>query len=373
MLMISDVRIFEDVLAIPSKNSFDSNSFILDKDFNIINECGSFYNSFSGRVNFFFDKKQLTEPNSIIDCGVFGGWIWPYFSHFMMDTLSRMWYQKFIQNEKTYFFSVDSSHGWKENYPHLKYINDFSFVFGFNPDKFETINKPTLFKKLIIPNQALLNNLEPTDIWKDFIKTCKWFPLNNKKYSKIYIPRFDMRDNYESFLFGEYSFTEFLEKEGFYVLDVKKHSVSDQWFIISNADVIVIPEGSAILWSLFCDNNKMVIISRRPNRLCYGVSDITDFDFANISSNFMNTVIIDQVVGVVDSLDNNWANISVFLNWNKISIELKKLGLVNNIYKCDFSIRKDVEEYNKVYPFSPDTRYRVEKYLRIMGCRDICV
>lgn len=369
--MTSDIRVFEDVLAIPSNRGFDPRQFLFDKDLKQIDGCGGYFNSFSGRLNNFVYTDKIPEPELIIDSGIFGGWTWPYFNHFMMDSLSRLWYQKHIdKNDKTYFFNVSASHNWHDVYPGQKCINDFGLVFGFNPANFETINKPTLFKKLTIPNHSLFDGLKPTKKWGEFINNCKWFPTESKKHSKVYIPRVNVRRNIDACLFGEVGFIEYLKKEGFYILDVFEHSVSDQWFIISNADVVVIPEGSTILWSLFCSDNKMVIISRRPKRLCYGISDITDFDFANIAGNFIETSIIDQVIGAVDSFNGSWANKSIFLNWNKISIGLKNMGLINKVYKTDGSVRNDVEEYNKIYPFSSDVRYQVEKYLRIMGCRE---
>jgi hypothetical protein len=370
MLTTSDVRVYEDVLAVPSNKCFDPKQFLFDKDLNKINECGCFYNSFSGRSNKFFYTQEIPEPKEIIDSGIFGGWIWPYFSHFMMDTLSRLWYQKFVSDEKTYFFNVSPDSNWEDLYSGQQCINDFGNVFGFDPTNFKTINQPTLFKKLIIPDNSLLKNLKPTNIWFSFVNSCNWTPSNKTIYSKVYITRLNVRKNTDACLFGESGFIRFLEKEGFYILDVDKHSVSDQWFIINNADVVVIPEGSAILWSLFCSGNKMVIISRRPKRLCYGISDITDFDFANIAGNFVNTSIIDHVVGFIDSIDYTWANRSIFLNWKRISFDLKEIGLVGSIYRYDNSIRVDVEEYNKRYPFSLDVRNYIEKCLKIIGYRD---
>jgi hypothetical protein len=148
MLMTSDVRVYENVLAIPSDKCFDPRQFLFDKDLNQISECGCFYNSFSGRSNKFLYTKEIPESKEIIDSGIFGGWICPYFSHFMMDTLSRLWYQEFVSGEKTYFFNVSPDSDWDGLYPGQKCINDFGNVFGFNPANFKTINQPTLFKKI---------------------------------------------------------------------------------------------------------------------------------------------------------------------------------------------------------------------------------
>ena len=88
----------------------------------------------------------------------------------------------------------------------------------------------------------------------------------------------------------------------------------------------------------------MVIISRRPNRLCYGVSDITDFDFANISSNFMNT--IDLQNGVFEE-----EGLKMLAQWEKQSIGVllgeEKAKLLNN-NEHELDINMDVPKKNPV-------------------------
>lgn len=363
--MTVKIRILKNVLAIPSKDGFNPPQFLCDINGSQIDGINNFCDSASGKFSVFRCMGTLPDVEETIDEGVFGGWIWPFFSHFMFDVLPRIWYQRYLSDEKTYFFDISSIADWYTTYPKQPPIIDLGKVFDADLSKFELIRKPTFFKKLCIPDPVLLPDLKPKEQWFDFLSQCKWFPTSDNIYKKVYIPRVNIRgtEDFSACFFGEPGFIEYLKSEGFYILDVFSHSVSDQWFIIRNADVVLIPEGSGILWSLFCEKTKMIIISRRPERLCKGIADITTEIFGNIAKSYVDVSIIDHVIGFIDSRDCFWSNKSVFVDWKKISIDLKILGLVSKSYNENESIKEDIERFKKIYPFSSETEYQVEKNL----------
>lgn len=375
--MISDVRVFENVLAFPRPVWFNPEQFLFDSNGNQIDDIDCYFYCVNK------DKKQPVgkcpniKPKTIIEEGVFGGWILSDFSHFMMDATARLWYQKH-NTCKTYFFDVcaDPEFDWYERINKYTITNQFGEIFGFNPFSFEMIREPTLFKKLIIPNSLLDKGLVPKNNWQSFVKDCKWKPTTNEKYEKIYIPRINVRDNMTSYLFGESAFVEYLKNEGFYIFDVMNHSISNQREIINNAGYVVMPEGSGVLWSMYCDTKPtFVILSRRPARMCKNKSDIVDLDFQNIVLNYTKSYLLDHVVCHVDGFDygeytcptNKWSDKSIILNWEKISLELKNLGLVKSLFKENGGSRKDINKYKELYPLSLDKEYYVEKCLRQIG------
>lgn len=376
-MTISDVRVFENVLAFPRPVWFNPEQFLFDSNGKQIDDIDCYF--YCTNKN----KKQPTgqcpniKPEVIIEEGVFGGWTLADFSHFITDTTARLWYQKH-KPEKTYFFDVCAApeFDWYKRVKPQSVTVQFGDVFGFNPYSFEMIRKTTLFKKLIIPNSLIDKGMAPKNDWFSFVKDCNWTPTIKEKHSKIYIPRINVRDNMTSYLFGESAFLEYLEKEGFYIFDVMGHSISNQREIINNADYVVIPEGSGVLWSMYCDHKPtFVILSRRPERICKNKSDIVDSDFKQMVLNYTNANLIDQVVLHIDGFNygkyscpiNAWSDVSIILNWEKISLELKNLGLVNSLFKEKSGSRADINKYKELYPFSPDKEYYIEKCLRQIG------
>jgi hypothetical protein len=364
-------KVYKNVIAIPSPKDWDQGHYLFDENEELIPT-----NSFFGINRGWFDVTSVPSflkpssrgivPTKVIETpSIFGGWYLSWFGHYITDAMVRFW---FIQNrsEESYFFPIIRECTKIGGPPWLK---QFETVAGIDNSKFNLILEPILFKELIVPEPAWNYRSVPNQLWWDFVDTCNWTPSLQEFPEKVYFPRNHKQksDKSETVVFGEKAFIEYLKGEGFYIVD-ELSSVSDQRELARHAKHIVTVDGSSVYWSMFSqsEDRDLTVIARRPEE--YEV--VSSTLFTDVAAKFIETSLIEHVIGWIGN-DNHWTSKSSFLDWEKISQDMKIMGLVNSVFKEKGQSRKDLLEFVVLNGNTESLWEQAEKILDIYAYRGV--
>jgi capsular polysaccharide biosynthesis protein len=333
---MNNIRRFTNVIAAPASTPWTHEQFLFYRG-KLIPNINTNHTNF--QIDYIYQTKvppgyQIPSPQNYVPKAIFGGWFHEQFGHFLTEDIVRMWYLHLEKNIDIYFFAMD------KQYCRLtfKHIKEFQDVMGFNIDQIKIITEPTLFGEVIIPDRSIDQLLCPNHLLKQFNQRLKWTPSITSDAKKIYFKRGDPRWNGESMLPGEGLFEKYIETQGYTVIDLVKHeqgfgrSISDQFEYIRQAEVLIIPEGSAAYWTLLSDNTnkRMVILSRRPE---YSIKETqcTGKHMAQACNNWIQTDCIEEIISYTN--EPQWEHKTVILDWKKISLHLKRMQLVQEEMK----------------------------------------
>ena len=143
----------------------------------VVDESGSYIemSKQKARVEGFYDPKDYGVESSdekVVYCGYFNkAW-----GHFLTEVVSRLWYalkQDESVDAYVFFDVLDGNKQFSGNY--LEFLKLLGIA-----DKVRIINKPTRFKTVIIPEEALVYNDHYTE---EFVKMYQYI---NKKGLELY-------------------------------------------------------------------------------------------------------------------------------------------------------------------------------------------
>lgn len=207
-----------------------------------------------------FDENSVTVSNESV---VFGGILMPHFGHFLIESLSRLWYvvqnKEILENHKIVFVFA------YEKVPSFAY--EFFDLIGIPLDKIVFLKNITKFDEIIVPDQSgyLVHYVH-----KEYLYVYDEMVRNSHKkytgdaYKKIFLSRSKCKTGYK--LIGEEYFEKFFEEHGFKVLYPDEMSMTEKVFLISSADEVVATCGTISHYSLFAKkDSKFVIIGRNFN------------------------------------------------------------------------------------------------------------
>ncbi len=193
---------------------------------------------------------------------VFMGPFIKHWGHFICDQISRLWYV--IDNPKKYKI-VYCGWDWDNG---LGYIDGNYFelfeLLGIDREQLINIQRPTKFKKVIIPEFSFIPNNYYS---KEYVRLTDII-VNNVKLEidncpeKVYFTRLMLESaiNKER---GEPKIIEYLKEKGYVVLSPEKLSLSEQIYYLNNCKNICMVSGS-ISHNLMFDksNNHAIILNK---------------------------------------------------------------------------------------------------------------
>ena len=175
-------------------------------------------------------KYGIEESNeTVVYCGFFNK-VW---GHFITQVVSRLWYA--LKNDKSvdaYVFidSLDGNKQFSGNY------FEFLKLLGIS-DKVRIINKPTKFKKVIVPEEGLVYNDHYTQEFIDlyqFIDKKGLELYSGEKYDKVFFSKRKLPISAESNL-NEKFLDNYFKKNGYSIFYPEQLSLIDTIGILQNA------------------------------------------------------------------------------------------------------------------------------------------
>jgi len=200
----------------------------------VIDENGNYVelSKQKARVQGYYNPSEygIVESNeTVVYCGFFNkAW-----GHFLTEVVSRLWYS--LRNDKSvdayvFFDVLDGNIQFSGNY------FEFLKLLGIS-DKVKIINKPTRYKKVIIPEEGLVYNDHYT---QEFINLYQFINkrglelYSGKKYEKVFFSKRRCTISVESNL-NEQFIDKYFEKNGYHIFYPEKLSLIDTIGIMQNA------------------------------------------------------------------------------------------------------------------------------------------
>lgn len=192
---------------------------------------------------------------------VYCGYMINHWGHFLIEAVCRLWY--FLEQDETidkYIFFLDE-HESREIKGNYREFLELLKIW----DKVEFINKPTVFREVLVPEMALkcMTYYSPKlrkifdVVAENVVADSAWKPLE-----KIYYSRSQLAKGipYE---FGYDLLDDFFAKNGYTILYPEKVPLSQMIFYIRNSKVIASLSGSLPHNMLFAKNGQTVEIVER--------------------------------------------------------------------------------------------------------------
>ena len=175
------------------------------------------------------------------------------------------------------------------------FVMEFLDAFGISEDRLVVIERPTQFKKIIVPDQSSipLNYCFPYEFTSAYVKPFQRITkqLAPGKYKKIYLTKSKLHNRS---IIGEEYFIDFFEKKGFKIINPEDHTIKEKAELMYGAEEVVTIDGTNSLFTIFCKPTvKLTILTKRmnywdtPQQLITEAVGIKEFFLVNISGNFL--------------------------------------------------------------------------------------
>lgn len=175
------------------------------------------------------------------------------------------------------------------------FVAEFLDAFGISNERIIIIEKPTKFKKIIVPDQSAvpLYYCFPYEFTSEYIKPFQHIKnqLTPGKYKKIYLTK---KKLYKKTVIGEEYFIDFFVKKGFKVIHPEDYTIKEKAELMYGADEIVTLDGTSSLFTVFCKPTvRLTILTRRldywdiPQQLINEALGIKEFYLVNTVGNFL--------------------------------------------------------------------------------------
>jgi len=189
---------------------------------------------------------------------IFGGVLFNHFGHFLLDSMSRLW---FVRNN----LYAGRKIAFIEN-GHSTWMDELLELLGISEHDVIIVKNPTRFKKVLVPNESMHHlNFCREDFKHVVNEIIARLPMSKQSIEKVYLAK---RTNSERVL-GEKVFEEYYRKKGYTVIVPEKLPVCQQIAIVHNAKHIVATMGTLSHFSLFCkQGTEFVVLNRNDEYVC---------------------------------------------------------------------------------------------------------
>lgn len=207
-----------------------------------------------------YEPKEIDRSDETV---IFSGDLNNHFGHFIQDSMSRLWYA--AQNkDKNYKVAILKNAHWhwpesslKTSY-HLKFLN----LIGISNDRILIIDRPTQFKRVIVPKQSIYwsegYNKDLASIVYDAARN-RVAPKTDKR---IYLSRTKFE---EQEIFNEKYFEKYFSNQGFKVIYPEQLPLEEQVAYMAGADEIACTYGTLSHWTMFARNKtRLISLLRYP-------------------------------------------------------------------------------------------------------------
>jgi len=187
---------------------------------------------------------------------IYGGWIFPHYGHFLTETLSRIHAISAYPNSKVIFDVFDGHEVRTLNKP---WAQQLLAAVGVERERILFSTERRVFEKIIFPSQSLIlhrgvSTLEQKKIWASLEPRRS----NAVPFRKIYISRSRLQQNKRP-LINEVELEKLLSFHGFEIIYPERMTVYEQIKVLSEADLLVGPSGTAIHNCVFMKEGTRVI------------------------------------------------------------------------------------------------------------------
>lgn len=194
-----------------------------------------------------------TQPIYKDEIVIYGGILYEFYGHVVLETLSRLWY--FIKHNPNHYRVIFNF------VPRAKgKFQEFFELLDIPYDSDTFITKPTQYKKVIIPEQA---TIYATNWHRDWLIPFNYMASKVKAspYQKIYFTRTKLTERNP--VWGECPIEKLFKKNGFKVFSPEKLSLKKQISLMKGCQELVTVQSSTYHNLLFGNNGTTMVSLNR--------------------------------------------------------------------------------------------------------------
>lgn len=140
-----------------------------------------------------------------------------------------------------------------------RFVKEYLDILGIAEDRILFITKPTQFKMIIVPEQAIYSSTTFTKEWFSVLDQIKQ-NVEPDQYEKLYLTRKKVR---KQDVINEDYFIEFFRKKGFKIIHPEDYSMREKISLFRGAKEVACLGGTNALYTLFSnDDVKLIILGR---------------------------------------------------------------------------------------------------------------
>ena len=325
---------------------------VCDKNFNFIDGSKTFsHNKSFGFTRHLCGSYRISETDLdyIDEEVIYGGYFYDHPGHLISECFSlTMWCVSQYKNSNIKI-AVKINHG-EDWWPECKmekffFSMQFFSAMGIPKERIIFVDKPTKFKKIIVPDQSFYlydGNLSLYSFTNKYILPYRLMCKHTepKGLSKVYFTK--SKSPYSNFV-GEDYFIDFFKSKGFAIIYPEEYTISEKAGILRDADEFITFNGTSQHYAVFCKPSTKITILQRDNlsilpsqTLMTEAAGINDIYIVNISLNFIHQ--------------------NLYGNVNLIGITDEWIRYVKEVYGEDVGITKEdfikshMYEYLRFYP-----------------------
>ena len=254
------VEVYDEATIFPTKQ-FSTDSLLFGRG-GVVDGKGDYIedSSIPGRVHgrYEFDN-VLKKDEEVVYCGYLVG----HWGHFLIETVSRLWYileNKLEVDKYVFIVNSNSSTELKGNY------KEFLELLGIT-DKIEIINIPVQYKKVYIPERAYKYQQSYSVHYKKIFDTAIRKAMENHKESPCYEKVFLSRSRFKKAQIAEAGLDmldNYFERNGYRIVHPETISLTELIYLLQNARECAAESGTTPHNILFGkDGQDLTIVERQ--------------------------------------------------------------------------------------------------------------
>lgn len=260
--------------------------------------CDESFKFIAGHTNFsingdtnarYVSNSYSVSPDDLDYCDedvIFGGIMYDHPGHLIIESIAeRLWY--LVKNKDiTKKIIVITSWGDGKG----RFLKEFMEVLGVSVEQLVFITKPTKFASITIPDASEYVHKWPysCEFTREYISVFDFIKsgITSHECKKIYLTK---SKTSLGNIVGENFFMEFYRNKGFTIINPEDYTIREKAELLLDADEVVTPDGTNVLYSIFCRSlSKLTILTRINTEINSG--DFIPLEAANIKEIFIVNV-----------------------------------------------------------------------------------
>jgi hypothetical protein len=180
---------------------------------------------------------ELPAPQVFVERALYGGILWPHYSHFLAEGIHRLWPLWFGLVPRDCLIAFHRVAGA----PVPPFVYDVLAFLGIRAENVMLIDQPTQFGELIIAEQAKMFGARASDEYNASFKSMSG---GDFRFDRVYVSR--SRYLAKAFYLGESLLQSQLERAGFTIIYPEEWSLRDLVGIYRHASAIIFAEGGTL-------------------------------------------------------------------------------------------------------------------------------
>lgn len=267
---------------------------VCDENFKIIAGHANF--SINGNTNArYITSSYNVHPDELDYCDedvIWGGVMYDHPGHLIIESIAdRLWYWV-KNNDTTKRIAVTVSWGDGNG----RFLKEFMEALGIPDELLIFVIKPTKFASVTIPDASEYVHKWPysCEFTREYISVFDYIRSRavSRDCKKIYLTK--SKTNLSNIV-GENFFIDFYRNKGFTIINPEDYTIREKVELLIDADEVVTPDGTNVLYAIFCRHlSKLTILTRTNAEINSGdlipleASNIKEIYIVNVAGGFLH-------------------------------------------------------------------------------------